>query len=233
MSVSVDQTPTAYIFLNGDFEKPPHQWPHRPAPDDLVIAADGGGRHLIDLGWPAHCLVGDFDSLDPGLMAQLVDQGAEVTRYPSDKDEIDFELSLMLARRRGYESIVVLGALGGRWDMTFGNLFLPRAAGWGSESIRFRHGPWDFFVISGPARLTIQGGAGDLLSLLPLGEDVRGVTLTGCRYPLADDTLKAGFSRGLSNEFIVRDAGLEFESGALLIIHKNCAGGHVDVNLKM
>jgi len=231
MSLTADQTPKAYLFLNGDFETPSHQWPEQPAADDLVIAADGGGRHPAALGWPVHCLVGDFDSLEPELLTQLAGQGAEVIRYPSNKDEIDFELALMLARRRGYESIVVLGALGGRWDMTFGNLFLPRAAGWGSESIRFRHGPWDFFIISGPSRLTLQGRPGDILSLLPLGEDVRGVTLSGCRYPLADETLKAGFSRGLSNEFMVRDAGLEFESGALLIIHKTRSdGGHVDVS---
>lgn len=223
MCVQQDNTPTAYIFLNGDFEKPSCRWPERPAADDLVIAADGGGRHPVDLGWPVHCLVGDFDSLDSGIMDRLVDSGAEVTRYPVYKDEIDFELSLRLARRRGYESIVVLGALGGRWDMTFGNLFLPRAADWGSESIRFRHGVWDFFVISGPSRLTLKGSRGDLLSLLPLGEDVHGVTLRGCRYPLADETLRAGFSRGLSNEFMVPDGELKFESGTLMIIHQNCS----------
>lgn len=78
-------------------------------------------------------------------------------------------------------------------------------------------------MISGPARLTLQGCQGDLLSLLPLGEDVHGVTLNGCRYPLADETLKAGFSRGMSNEFMVPDAGLEFETGTLMIIHKNCS----------
>ncbi|MDR2946867.1 MAG: thiamine diphosphokinase [Candidatus Adiutrix sp.] len=222
MNVSNKQAPKAYIFLNGDFEKPGHDWPARPEPDDLVIAADGGGRHPAELGWPVHCLVGDFDSLDPELMAQLVALGAEVSRHPAQKDEIDFELALMLARRRGYESIVVLGALGGRWDMTLGNLFLPRAAGWGSESIRFRHGAWDFFVISGPARLSLAGAPGDTLSLLPLGEDVHGITLSGCRYPLAGETLKAGFSRGLSNEFLAPEAELEFESGALLIIHKIC-----------
>jgi thiamine pyrophosphokinase len=232
MSIQADKIPTAYIFLNGDFEKPLHQWPERPDSDDLVIAADGGARHPVGLNWPVHCLVGDFDSLDPQLMARLVDSGTEVTRYPAHKNEIDFELSLKLARRRGYESIVVLGALGGRWDMTFGNLFLPRAAGWGSESIRFRHGAWDFFVISGPARLTLHGDRGDLLSLLPLGEDVHGVTLNGCRYPLGEETLKAGFSRGLSNEFMTREAGLEFESGVLMIVHKSCsfADDHVDVN---
>ncbi len=209
---------TAYIFLNGDFEKP-RVWPDQPAPGDLVIAADGGLRHVQALGWPAHCLVGDFDSLEPGVPEELRSRGSEVFQYPADKDEIDFELALHLARRRGYGRMEVLGALGGRWDMTLANLFLPRA-GWDSDAIRFRHGPWTLLAALGPAALTVEGRAGDLLSLIPLGEDVAGVRLAGCRYPLAGETLQAGYSRGLSNVLTEGEARLSLESGTLLVIHQ-------------
>ncbi len=214
-----DETDRAYIFLNGEFRKPLRDWPERPAAGDLVIAADGGGRHAAALGWPVHCLVGDFDSLAPELLEAFKDQGAEIHRYPSEKNEIDFELALNLARRRGYAQIDVLGALGGRWDMTLGNLFLPRATGWGSDGIRFRHGGWTFLVVSGPASLTIEGRRGELLSLLPLGEDVKGVTLTGCRFKLAGETLRSGLSRGLSNRLTADQAQLDFKSGTLIIKH--------------
>ena len=215
------ETARAYIFLNGDFEKPIRGWPKAPAEGDLVIAADGGGRHLAALGWPVHCLVGDFDSIDPELLAEFQSRGAEVSQYPVNKDEIDFELALKLARKRGYSQIEVLGALGGRWDMTFGNLFLPRAAGWGSDSIRFRHGAWNILAVAGPSELTLAGREGDLLSLIPLGEDVHGISLGGCRYPLIGETLRAGFSRGLSNELIQAEISLTFESGTLLVIHQS------------
>lgn len=221
MQAQPDLAPTAYIFLNGDFDPPWPNWPQRPSAHDLVIAADGGGRHPLGLGWPVHYLVGDFDSLDPTIMDQMVALGAIVERHPVHKDEIDFELALRLARRRGYEAIVVLGALGGRWDMTLGNLFLPMAAGWGCESILFRHGPWNFRIISGPAELAITGQAGDRLSLLPLGGEAQGLTLSGCRYPLTDETLPAGLSRGLSNELMISEAELKIESGSLLVIHQN------------
>ncbi|MDR1043973.1 MAG: thiamine diphosphokinase [Candidatus Adiutrix sp.] len=211
----------AYIFLNGDFERPTRDWPARPRPGDLVIAADGGGRHLAALGWPVHCLVGDFDSLEPALLTEIQARGAEIFRYPAAKDEIDFELALQLARKRGYSRIEVLGALGGRWDMTFGNLFLPRATGWGSGGIRFRHGRWNFLVISGPAELSVSGQTGDLFSLLPMGEDVRGVSLKGCRYPLGGETLRAGLSRGLSNELSAPEVDLSFDSGVLIVMHRH------------
>ena len=208
----------AYIFLDGDFEPPP-DWPARPAPDDLVVGVDGGGRHPSALGWPVHVLVGDFDSLGEELLASLASGGAEVFRHPAVKDETDFELAL--DKVRGFADIDVLGALGGRWDMTFGNLLQLARPDFAALKLRFRHGPWNLSVIHGPAQFTIQGGPGDLLSLLPLGADVRGLSLTGCRYPLKRETLYFGRSRGLSNELTGASAGLYFESGVLLVMHRS------------
>lgn len=208
----------AYIFLNGDFVRPEMDWPIFPLDSDLVIAADGGARHAVDLDWPVHYLIGDMDSIEPEHLNTL--ENTEVIRYPASKNEIDFELALNLARKKGYANIVVLGALGGRWDMTFGNLFLPLATGWGSDGICFRHGLWTFWNVTGPASLGIKGSRGDLLSLMPMGEDVRGVSLSGCRYPLFSETLRAGLSRGLSNELLASVCRLDFSSGSLLVMHK-------------
>ena len=212
--------PRAFIFLNGDFEKPARRWPERPSASDLVIGADGGGAHLAALDWPTHVLVGDFDSLDPARLTDFAAAGTEIFRHPAAKDETDFELALEMARRRGYENIEVLGALGGRWDMTIGNLLLPSRLDFGGARVCFRHGPWSLFVLRGPARLEIPGAPGELVSLMPLGADARGITLSGCRYPLAGETLKAGFSRGLSNELTAPPAALTLAEGLLLAAHR-------------
>ncbi|MDL2227206.1 hypothetical protein LJB86_06085 [Deltaproteobacteria bacterium OttesenSCG-928-M10] len=90
----------------------------------------------------------------------------------------------------------------------------------GSDTIRFRHGLWTFLAVSGPSRLSVRGKPGDLLSLLPLGEDVRDISLTGCRFALSGDTLKVGLSRGLSNELSAETADLDFAAGSLLVIHR-------------
>ena len=211
--------PKAYIFLGGDFEPPP-DWPARPGPADLVVGADGGARHPAALGWPVQALVGDFDSLGQASRAALAAAGAEIFRYPAAKDEIDFELALALARERGFKDIDVLGALGGRWDMTFGNIFLSAAPEFAALKIRFRQGPWNLFLVRGPAELAIEGAPGDLLSLLPWGDDVRGIGLTGCLYPLDRETLPAGRSRGLSNELTGPSAGLVFDAGTLIVMHR-------------
>ena len=221
MSVVIGPEATAYIFLNGDFEKP-RDWSVQSfqlRDDDLVIAADGGGRHVKALGWVPHCLVGDFDSLEASTLAEFKAGGAEVFQYPADKNEIDFELALELARNRGYSRIEVFGALGGRWDMTFANLFLP-LAGWGEGTIKFRHGLWTLTAATGPTSVELQGAIGDHLSLIPLGNDVKGITLQGCLYPLDKETLYLGLSRGLSNELISPQATVSFDSGTLLVTHQ-------------
>jgi thiamine pyrophosphokinase len=164
--------------------------------------------------------VGDFDSLDEASRAALAAAGAEIFRHPAAKDEIDFELALALVRERGVMDIDVLGALGGRWDMTFGNLFLPVVPEFAALRVRFRHGPWNLIVVRGPAEFVIKGAPGDLVSLLPLGEEVRGISLSGCLYPLDRETLQAGRSRGLSNELTGPSAGLGFDSGALIVMHR-------------
>ncbi|MDR2935439.1 MAG: thiamine diphosphokinase, partial [Candidatus Adiutrix sp.] len=197
----------------------------RPGPADLVVGAAGGGRHPLDLGWQVQVLVGDFDSLGDEPLAALAAAGAEIIRHPAAKDEIDFELALDLVRGRGFQNIEVLGALGGRWDMTFGNLFLPARPDLAALKIRFRHGPWTMFVVRGPAALTIEGAPGDLFSLLPWGGDVRGICLSGCLYPLNRETLSAGRSRGLGNELVGTSAGLSFDFGTLVIMRRAAGPG--------
>jgi hypothetical protein len=64
----------------------------------------------------------------------------------------------------------------------------------------------------------LGGRIGDLVSLLPLGDGVVGVTTRGLRYPLADEPLPAGPARGLSNVRDREDAAVTVQAGLLLIV---------------
>ena len=72
---------------------------------------------------------------------------------------------------------------------------------------------------SGTAHLELDGAAGDLLSLLPIGGDAVGVTTRGLVYPLHDETLHMGQARGVSNVFESATAHVWLRSGLLLVIH--------------
>ena len=70
----------------------------------------------------------------------------------------------------------------------------------------------------GPGRTDLGGRTGDLVSLFPFGGDAAGLTTDGLRYPLRDEALPSGPSRGLSN---VRESGaavLIVGSGRILVV---------------
>ena len=62
-------------------------------------------------------------------------------------------------------------------------------------------------------QLELAGEIGDFLSLFPLSADVKHY-YQGLKYPLEDETLYLGPTRGLSNEFI--------ETRAKITIREDC-----------
>ena len=66
----------------------------------------------------------------------------------------------------------------------------------------------------------VEGRRGDLVSLIPWGEEVRGVHTEGLRWPLSNETLFPYKTRGISNEMLSEIAHIEIESGLLLIVHR-------------
>ena len=74
-------------------------------------------------------------------------------------------------------------------------------------------------LLRGGEAVTLAGSPGDLVSLLPLGGDARGVTTAGLTWVLARDTLRFGYSRGVSNEMSGDQARVQLEEGYLWVVH--------------
>jgi thiamine pyrophosphokinase len=188
-------------------------------PDDLIIAADGGMTYCRALGIKPSIVIGDLDSLDPDYLKSLQTSGTEIISYPINKDQTDLELALHKALDLGYDEILVLGALGARWDMTIANLLLPAASEFSEVTIRLIDGHQEIILLRGRGELSFNGKKGDMLSIVPLGQDAYGVTLLGLEYPLEDDVLKFGATQGISNVLINDTATVYIEKGLLLCIH--------------
>ncbi|HIE37724.1 MAG TPA: thiamine diphosphokinase [Anaerolineales bacterium] len=205
----------AVIFANGRFPDPAaHR--HLLRPDDLVVAADGGAAHARALGVTPYVVIGDLDSLEPDLRAELAEAGAQfLTRSPA-KDETDLELALLYAVRQGAEEVLILGALGGRIDQTVANLLLLAHPALAGVRVRVIEGAQTAFLIRDEA--LIEGRPGDTVSLIPLGGDARGVTAEGLRWPLREGTLRFGPARGVSNILLGRQARVHVREGMLLCV---------------
>jgi len=185
---------------------------------DLLIAADGGARHLLTMGILPEVVIGDLDSLDEEDLTDLVAAGVEVKQYPEDKDETDLELALEYALEKAPASILIIAALGGRLDQTVANLMLltnPMLAG---VDIRLDDGIEEVFFCRG--QVEVLGTEGDMVSLIPWGAPVEGVTTRGLRWSLRDETLFPERCRGVSNRMNTDRAAITIRSGLLLVVHR-------------
>jgi thiamine pyrophosphokinase len=200
-------------------------WPGWDAGAELVVAADGGVRGAFGLGRPPDLVVGDLDSIAPTDLARLTEARITVDRSPVDKDETDSELAVLAAVGRGASRLTILGAFGGpRLDHELANLALlalpalvgrlavlldPRAR------VSLLEAPASD---GGRACRELPGPVGTLVSLLPFGAPAVGVTTTGLRYQLTDETLPVGPARGLSNVRSATAAAVCLGDGRLLIV---------------
>lgn len=207
---------TILIFANGDIAGV--EW-IRPYLEEssVVIAADGGMRHLLQLQHLPDVVIGDLDSLPPEVHEQLEAQGTTVNVYPYDKNETDLELALLHAISHYDDDIQIVGALGGRLDQTLANIMLlahPALADRRVELVTEYQRAW---LVT--ERTEVDGQVGDMLSLVPIGGDVLVQETTGLRWPLTNEVLVVGPALGVSNVMTEPVAAIIISSGTLLCIH--------------
>jgi len=192
------------IFANGEYCQEVNEI--NLAADDLVIAADGGSGHCQNLGIIPNLLIRDFDSTSQDLIQEWENAGVLIIRHPAQKDQTDLELALLHAQAEGASEIIVYGAVGGRLDMTFGNLLLAHpeltfqiTLICGGEEVRALH-PGESLVL--------QGTPGE-----------SSIRTEGLEYPLDNEDLGFGLTRGVSNQMAAERAVIQLERGLLAVIH--------------
>ncbi len=207
------------VIVAGGQAKEDSGWKKWVRHEDCIIGANGGAAQALAWGLVPHVVIGDMDSLPGEAQATLIDWGCRFVEHPRAKDETDLELALRYATQEGAQEIVVLGALGGRLDHTLSNILLLTLPCLEGVSVRIADGAGETLLIRSGEVVALQGSPGDLVSLLPLGGDAHGVTTRGLAWTLQGDTLRFGFSRGVSNKMTAHEARIAVEEGLLLIVH--------------
>ena len=180
-----------------------------------VVAADKGLEHALSLGLEVTVAVGDFDSAAPEAVAVAESTGTRVERHPEEKDATDLELALDAAMALDPRRILVLAGDGGRLDHQLSALLLLGSERFASVEVDALVGPAWIHVVRGSRALAASPG--ELLTLLPLGR-AEGITTHGLVYPLRDETLEVGSSRGVSNVFEAATAQVDVRHGVLLAV---------------
>jgi thiamine pyrophosphokinase len=189
----------------------------------VVVAADGGVRNALAVGLRPDLAVGDADSIGPAELRHLDELGIPFRRVAADKDESDLELAVRDAVARGADEVVIVGALDGeRIEHTIANawlLALPELRRVDAALVDDRSTIRLLSAAGAIRRLEIRGERGDLVSLFPFGGAADGVTTRGLRFPLDEERLELGPSRGLSNELTGNTASVSVRAGSVLVIH--------------
>lgn len=198
--------------------------------EDFIICADGGLDLINDYKVTPDVVIGDFDSSakNEKEILNLYGNETEIIKVKSEKDETDTLLCIKHAISLGYDNVVLLGGLGGRFDHTIGNLqglsyFL-------DESL----GKKEIVLVDRDNFVTIIKNSSLLLnkSMFPMWSKIRfsifswnekcsGIDIEGAKYPLKNATLSNSFPIGVSNEFDKDSVVITCKSGKLLVIVSN------------
>lgn len=205
---------TVIVVAGGD---PPAATALVDLPDDaVVVAADSGLDYAHALGLHVDVVVGDLDSVSEVALAAARHAGTTIERHPAAKDATDLELALDWAVALDADDVVVLGGAGGRFDHLVGGLLLLTSARYAAVDVTARLG--DSLVTVVRTGATLHGRVGSYLTLVPVGGPALGITTTGLLYPLHDEDLDPGTSRGVSNELVEPTATVALRDGVLLVI---------------
>ena len=188
----------------------------------LLVACDGGARHLATLGIGPDVIIGDMDSLSAEALASWERRGVKIVRYPANKDFTDTQLALDYALSCRPGAVEIWGAPGGRIDPTLANIYLLQRA-WeaGVQACLID----EFTEVSLAEKETkIAGAAGCLVSIIALSPVVEGISLEGFQYPLDGENLSFAESRGISNIITAPMATIRVNRGSLLIVRYRQAG---------
>jgi thiamine pyrophosphokinase len=195
-------------------------------PDDFVVCADGGYDVALAAGVTPALVIGDFDSTD----ISAIGGDTEKIELPAEKDDTDTLAAVKYAIGKGYEDVLIIGGLSGRFDHSFAVIqTLSFMTDMGIKA-EVTDGGNRAYMISGgkrgigeieldPCVITTAQHPFPYFSVFSYTERSEGVTITGAKYPLDFAILTHSYPLGTSNEFIPGErAVISVVAGRLLII---------------
>ncbi len=185
----------------------------------LVLAADGGANHLARIGVRPAAVVGDLDSIRPGVRRWV---GEERLVPRPDQEFTDLHKTLAYAfDERDVDKVTILAATAGRLDHALENLAL--LGRWAHRGeLELRDEAHRIVAVNGTFEAAAAAGA--TVSLLPLGRCER-VWTQGLRWELDGGPLDLAGRTSVSN---IADGGeieVRVEGGIVLVFLPGFAPG--------
>lgn len=186
-------------------------FPQHPVPlgildaSKFIVCCDGAADRFIASGRIPSRIVGDCDSLSPGILRQYA---SIVRRFP-DQDTNDQTKAVRYLASKGVRRIAILGATGLREDHTLGNISLLKEYMLHGIQARIYTDFGVFLPVGGDGEFFVP--AGTQVSIFNFG--ATGMRSEGLRWPLRDfsnwwegtlnETTGSSFSIRANGDYII------------------------------
>lgn len=177
---------------------------------DLIIAADGGAQPLLKSGIQPDIIIGDMDSFVPPANHSLN------IMQDDDQETNDLEKALNYALKMKIKHVLIFGATGRRTDHTLKNISVMQQFAASFDEIRMEDDYLFYRIL--PRHFTLDIAPGTIVSLFPVSGKVTGITTTGLKFSLLDETLENGVRDGSSNMAVSDVVTITYKSGSLLMM---------------
>ena len=159
---------------------------------NLVVACDSGYDNALKLGINPDFLVGDLDSIK-----SEISENCQVLKLNVEKDETDLKVAVDIAIEKGFESICIICATGGRLDHFMCNLSI-------LEYIE--HQGFYAYILDEYNEISINNNrkityinTSKYVSIIPITKSIK-VSLSNLKYPLFEKTVFRDNIISVSNE---------------------------------
>lgn len=186
---------------------------------DFIIGVDKGCNYLYEADIIPRYIVGDFDSSDIEVITKLEEKGSKKFKFNCEKDCTDSEIAFDLAIELNAKEIFFLGATGGRFDHTLGNLGLLLRALQNDVRANIIDERNKVFIVNRSCTI-VNEVEYKYISFLAYENIIRNFSIKSAKYELNEYDLKLGDSRTISNEFVnEQNIDIKFLEGNLLVIY--------------
>ncbi|MBO8165881.1 MAG: thiamine diphosphokinase [Kosmotoga sp.] len=204
---------TAVVFLGGKKDSSDVFLRKVVGLSSYVVAVDSGAEYLRELNIIPDLLIGDLDSIDPETLNWCLSKKVKVIKFSHDKDETDTELALKELASMGFESVLLLTAMGEREDHFLATLLL---------LLQFSR-TFELKILSERLEIglvygyrTLPAVPSETWSIFPLGESIPRVTLKGFKYELNAKKMPFEKPFGVSNIALKNEVEITAEEGKVV-----------------
>ncbi len=201
------------IILIGGGREPNIKWFNQIKMDRDIICIDRGINFCRVNDILPKILIGDFDSAEKKSFKWAVDKKIKIESHPVDKDFTDTQLAL--EKISDDKFAIITGVFGGRSDHLFSTIFT-------CANAKIKNCLADeceiILFLNGGENLSIEFLEKPLaLSLLPMSEICRNVSVDGVHWNLNSATLKQNYPNAISNRVESKFINISIGTGKLAI----------------